>query len=771
MRAIATPVVLTVLLLMGACRNGLVEPLDPAGTVTVKTTIGGMVVDESGSPMAGVSVSAHGSTTITNANGIFQFKSISVPSERACVIARTNGYFNAAHAEWPSPNGVTLVQLTMQKAVLTTAFSAASSQTVQLGSSSIVFPANGYVTTNGSSYKGTVSVSAAYLTPDEPNTFERFFAGDAVGRSANDSSVILTSYGVLRVQITGAQGEQLELKTGSTASLRFPLPKSMPSPQLSGIPLWYFDEQIGMWKEEGSASLVNGVYVGNVSHFTDWNLDVPSSRRAFVEGRVLCAANRPVQHVWVRLGQVSTMTDENGYFKRAVAVNTPITIEVDTTRNRGIGSTKSEVIELEDNQTRRVEITVSPCPTELEGTLVDCDNKAIAGFIQVESSSGFYLASTSDGSFSMTVPSEEDLSIVAVSIDGRSSSKRTVPAINRGALFNIGEVRSCDSPPTSFIEIPVEDSPYFGGSLTFIDNDETLVLFQPPSVSFYSARTGALIRTIGVESSDFNVMNQRIGFSADESVMMLGGFNAYTQTYETSTGKRLARVSQKGDGFLTADGKHIIQRDSTGEYYRRSAVTGMIEKVYNIPNWGVVNFPYYPTTSMLGLQYGGDRIVYHQRIFDTITANYSIVVWDADKDAVVHSVDLLPCFEDFKVLSRDGTIVYTRGYSSKTSGIDCYDLVRGVSVSGIELPRDPDNPYIPTIAISPDKRTIATFFMIDQIRYIALRSTRDYSIFKLISFKDEVNGNYSAATFDSRGTHLATKLRKKSGTVVRIYTL
>ncbi|MBK7185410.1 MAG: hypothetical protein IPH85_05670 [Ignavibacteria bacterium] len=282
---------------------------------------------------------------------------------------------------------------------------------------------------------------------------------------------------------------------------------------------------------------------------------------------------------------MSTMTDENGYFKRAVAANTQFSIGVDTARNRGIGSTTWEVIELEDNQTRRVEIMVSPCPTELEGTLVDCDNKAIAGFIQVESSRGVFLASTSDGSFSMNVPSEEDLTIVAVSIDGRSSSKRTVPAINRGVLFNIGEIRSCDSPPTSFIEIPIEDTPYYG-ALTFIDNDETLVLFQPPSVKFYNARTGALIRTIGVENSDFKKYTDlRIMFSVDQSVMMLGGFNAYTQTIETSTGKRLARVSQKGDGFLTADGRHIVQQDSMGSYSRRSALTGEVEKEFSIPVW------------------------------------------------------------------------------------------------------------------------------------------------------------------------------------------
>jgi hypothetical protein len=41
------------------------------------------------------------------------------------------------------------------------------------------------------------------------------------------------------------------------------------------IKLWYFDEEVGYWKEDGEAVKVGNKYIGEVTHFTWWNCDVP----------------------------------------------------------------------------------------------------------------------------------------------------------------------------------------------------------------------------------------------------------------------------------------------------------------------------------------------------------------------------------------------------------------------------------------------------------------------------------------------------------------
>jgi hypothetical protein len=43
------------------------------------------------------------------------------------------------------------------------------------------------------------------------------------------------------------------------------------------IPLWYFNDTLGIWKEEGTATKQGNNYVGSVSHFSFWNCDVPSN--------------------------------------------------------------------------------------------------------------------------------------------------------------------------------------------------------------------------------------------------------------------------------------------------------------------------------------------------------------------------------------------------------------------------------------------------------------------------------------------------------------
>ena len=68
-------------------------------------------------------------------------------------------------------------------------------------------------------------------------------------------------------------GEKLQLKTGKTAEIAAQIPAKILGEAPSEIAMWYFDNGLGLWKEEGKAKKENGKYIANVSHFSCWNYD------------------------------------------------------------------------------------------------------------------------------------------------------------------------------------------------------------------------------------------------------------------------------------------------------------------------------------------------------------------------------------------------------------------------------------------------------------------------------------------------------------------
>lgn len=757
-RYLLSTLLIAVAFLLNACINGATSPQDPSSTATISTSIGGVVTDEQGSPMAGVAVTAHGATTSTNAQGVYLFKNVSVPSERACVIAHKSGYFTAAHAEWPKQNGVTMVQIAMQKAKITTTFSASVGGTATASASSVEFPANAVATTSGASYNGMVSVAVAYLTPDERTSFQQFFAGDAAARRTDNTITELLSYGVLRVQLFGASGEQLQLKAGSTATLRFSIPIRLASSQPSSIPLWYFDESLGMWKEEGQATLQGDTYVGSVSHFTDWNLDVPSAKRAYVEGTVRCAANRLVPHVLVTIGQVSAMTDENGYFKRRVPADVVFTIEVDPSRNNGMSATPFAISGIAENATETVDLMASPCPTVLEGTLVDCNDKPIGGFIQVMSTLGAQMASTTTGTFRMNVPSGEILKVTAFSIDAQSSSETPVSAIVTGDVFNMGTIQACGGTQTTYLDIPLGNTTR-PSAMAYLDNGATLAVLDMASVKFYTAATGALVRTLDVSNGTPNTYaGSRIMFSADGSVMLVGGPYSTTQVFQVASGTLLSKITDPGTGFLTADGKFVITMDSSGAVSKFDVSTGQISRTYSLPKG---------TYNLLGLQGGGARFV-----VSSYLPSVAFIVWDAVTDSKVLEIPLTATRETSGNLSPDGTVVGTivPGTNQQGSAIEFYDLVNGTKISTI-VPGTPTASSMVPSAFSPDNTVyVGTVYDSTNANMPMIRNVRDGKTTKILPVP-ALNAYGQSFVFDPNGTHLAGAFSTQAQNVIRIYEL
>ena len=128
-------------------------------------------------------------------------------------------------------------------------------------------------------------LTGKYMWAVAPMCFEGMMpGGDLSAQRTDGSSTMLLSYGMTAVNLTDNNGNKLQLKEGSEATLTFPIPVSMKDNLPASIPLWSFNEKTGLWEEEGLAELKGDVYVGKVKHFSWVNLDEPSDTAWVVMG-------------------------------------------------------------------------------------------------------------------------------------------------------------------------------------------------------------------------------------------------------------------------------------------------------------------------------------------------------------------------------------------------------------------------------------------------------------------------------------------------------
>ncbi len=142
----------------------------------------------------------------------------------------------------------------------------------------------------------------------------------AIRTDQSESSIV--SYGAMSVEFTDSQGNALNIKTGSTATIRIPVPTASQATAPATIPLWYFDTSTSLWKEEGTATLSGdkSYYSGTVSHFSTWNADVPEEVATVTGTVVYSDGTTPASYALVKLTGVGygftyqAITDASGNF-------------------------------------------------------------------------------------------------------------------------------------------------------------------------------------------------------------------------------------------------------------------------------------------------------------------------------------------------------------------------------------------------------------------------------------------------------------------------
>lgn len=286
---------LAIITLFNSCsKDEMTFFADPG--ITYKSNILGIVSDESNQPVEGANVTFNGLTKTTDKNGVYQFKDVEVSSKHSFLKIRKAGYFEGSRAfNTQKPANIRLIN-TLLKKTFDNSFASDKGGLVEANNCELNFPADAIVIeSSGAQYNGTVKVAVQHLDPSLSSTFDRM-PGNLSGVNApNDEVKALTTYGMLFVELQSSTGEKLQIKPGKQVSLSARVPTTMVPNAPATIAMWYFDEAIGYWREEGSAVLnpQNGTYTGNVSHFSIWNYDDPSPS-INVSGKVVDSSGNPL---------------------------------------------------------------------------------------------------------------------------------------------------------------------------------------------------------------------------------------------------------------------------------------------------------------------------------------------------------------------------------------------------------------------------------------------------------------------------------------------
>lgn len=428
------------------------SPAQPSATAA----LAGVVVDESLKPVSGATVKAGTQTTTSDSRGYFSFSAATATDGRFVVQASKDGYFPASMGiKAGNTNTRTQIALTERKVAKT--FTAGAATTLADSGMKIDLPTG--MSRNGTAYSGSAKAYMRYVSPRARNLSALMPGGDFVGQAASGTTQALITYGAVQVQLQDAAGQDLELKSGQTATVRFPANGAT----LSSIPLWHFDEAAGIWKEEGSATLQGNEYVGTVSHFSSWNLDMGTGEGG-VKGIIRDCNGNPASGVWVRIGQKSVITAEDGSFYASAPAGAPLTVATDFPSGNLTTQTPSVVA----GSVTDIGVQLG-CLPSVKGRLLKCDGTPITGTVMLLTTDKkvlSFVTAAANGSFTLPGPGGAAVRLLGVSEQVARSGVDTSFSMPATGQRDLGDLRLCDSTAIDTTVNPIGSSGIVGFTLS-----------------------------------------------------------------------------------------------------------------------------------------------------------------------------------------------------------------------------------------------------------------------------------------------------------------
>lgn len=445
----------------------------PDLTTQVKSSVSGFVTDENDLPVNSATVIVGVSTSTTDKYGYFEFRNVDVVKNAAVVTVTKAGYFKGIKTYIASESKSAFFRIKLMPKTVSGTISGTTGGTVTLANGlSISIPPGGVVNaTSNAAYSGTVNISARWINPagsDLPSTMP----GDLRGLNGAGNLQLLTTYGMAAVELTGTGGELLQLAPGKKSTLSLPIPASISASAPATIPLWYFDESKGLWKEEGSATRSGNNYVGEVSHFSFWNCDLPANYVQF-NCTVLNSANQPIPHVWVKITVVnnpinnrSGNTDSSGYVSGPIPANAQLLLEIFGSDSCNTASyTQTFTTGNTNISLGFIVINNSSGLANISGTVINCTNAPVTnGHVYIKRGSYYYRVGINNtGNYNLNLflcnSAGTSITLIADDIINHQQSNPVNYSVAAGNNL-VPNIQACGTNTLQFVNYTINGIPY-----------------------------------------------------------------------------------------------------------------------------------------------------------------------------------------------------------------------------------------------------------------------------------------------------------------------
>lgn len=475
------------------------------------------VRDVQGNAVEGAKITLGDVEGYTNADGVLYLKKVEM-NPSTYLVADKSGYFHGSRRFYPSAGQTSVVRIVLMPQLLAGSIQADAGGVVEVSDDiHLDFPAGAVVDLDGQEYHGTVAVYAQPIRADDPDLSYKM-PGDLVGVTTAGEQNAMASFGMFVTELRSSNGALLQVKSGSTVAMSIGLPSSLATTAPSTIPMWYFDEALGLWQEEGKATLTGNTYVAQVAHFSYWNCDANfelvkwGATFVYEDGSTASQVEVCLTILDLNLTRCA-YTNEEGFICGMVAAGEAMLMEVkspcgDVIYSQQIGPySDTTMIGPINIPTTNVSFTA------LSGIAVDCaGNPVTNGYARIKVGEQVYYAALEEntGGFSISLMNcAESPSIVKV-VDEGAFKESLQLTFAYAPVVDAGTITVCET-LTEFVDLEVVGFPdhyTFLFPYTNIDGPNTILYAQDSSSQakfFYIRVPGLIVGTYTPDGAEVGV--------------------------------------------------------------------------------------------------------------------------------------------------------------------------------------------------------------------------------------------------------------------------